>query len=286
MPEQTFKKYQKYLKENGTLDGLTKCYTKPNLLDLIPKLINESNETGEPFSVVFIDFDKFKKYNDKQGHLFGDNILTYVASTIRLTLEEKGFVFRYGGDEFVVVLPERDSKETFELSRTCNYNVSNRPFLYVGKLYTITVSMGIASYPTDGLSMEELFSKADTAMYVSKKFGGGLATEVSRVAYIRVRNALAMIIVSGLIIFSIFYVNRYVHKEFIQRAVKEATKIRITVEEKPKGKRATIMLKNGHLFRGYVQEETEDSILASFDTGVKETVFKIDKSEVVNIIYE
>ena len=174
-------------------DSLTGCYLREGLDLLLRQLITDSNENKRVFSVALIDLDHFKKFNDKFGHLFGDEVLKYTASVLGLTFYLDPYnLFRYGGDEFVAVFPDVEPNEAFHLLRHCVHNMKHRQFLFKNRLYKITISTGISGYPYDGETPEGLIQKADEAMYYSKRHGRNLVTLAGKIKYLKWRNFIVM----------------------------------------------------------------------------------------------
>ena len=115
--------------EKAQIDFLTGFFMRESFGPFLEKAIREANAAKGVITVALVDLDKFKKYNDKFGHDFGDEILKYAASTIRLTMDEnQTYFFRYGGDEFIVVFVGKTPKEVYHLLRTCRNNLLKRPF--------------------------------------------------------------------------------------------------------------------------------------------------------------
>ncbi|WP_076417176.1 sensor domain-containing diguanylate cyclase [Colwellia sp. UCD-KL20] len=123
---------------------------------------------GVSFAVLFIDCNKFKKINDTYGHDCGDQVLVYVAQTLKQLIRENDRCFRYAGDEFVVTLASQNYKEALMAAkRLCQYFIDN-PMPYEGKQLPITITCGAAV--SDGaLNMNELLKKADQQLYMNKK---------------------------------------------------------------------------------------------------------------------
>ena len=165
------------LLDNAPKDSLTQCYTKDSLLPFLEKMWAEYSAYNASFAVMVIDFDGFKALNDKHGHIFGDEALKYFASLLNLYLEdEKGVVFRFGGDEFVIVFPGKTAKEAYRLAVHIEKSLRSRPFLFRGREFNFSFSGGIAACPEDCLDLEGVIEKADKAMYFAKRHGGGRIT--------------------------------------------------------------------------------------------------------------
>lgn len=126
---------------------------------------------GKQFALFFIDLDRFKNINDSLGHEAGDRLLQDVARRLRSHLRESDTVARLGGDEFVVLV--EDTVEPRELNAIAQniLNAVARPFLLSGSEYHVTGSIGIATYPADGLDPASLLKNADIAMYLAKDHG-------------------------------------------------------------------------------------------------------------------
>lgn len=266
--------------EEAKKDMLTNFYLRESLGGFLDKVIQEAQTNKRTFSIAIADVDHFKKFNDRYGHLFGDEVLKYMASTLRLTLQDEGYIFRYGGDEFVVVFPDKDPDVAYQLMRRCNFSVANRPFSYKGRLIVITISCGIASFPRDGKTHERLLKRADEALYFSKRFGRNATTMASKMLYLKLRRYLAgvgiMIIIGALII-----AGRYIFKKEFNSTIKQVQRIKVIAQE-PKDV-SVITLKSGRQVRGYIVEEKDGKLTVSFDLIRGSGSLIIDKSEVAAI---
>ncbi|MGI9951281.1 GGDEF domain-containing protein [Moorellaceae bacterium AZ2] len=147
------------LQECVRLDPLTGI---PNRMSLKARL-EEEIERGENFCVVFLDLNDFKVVNDRFGHLVGDEILIKAAQVLRSALRSRDFLARYGGDEFVAVLPGTDDKEGKKIAERLGSKEVD-----CGKGVVVTFSWGLAAYPTDASELNELLKCADTRMYEHK----------------------------------------------------------------------------------------------------------------------
>jgi two-component system cell cycle response regulator len=131
--------------------------------------VYRSQRYGYEFSLVFIDLDHFKAVNDTHGHLVGSNLLAEVGLMIKATCRRIDFAFRYGGDEFVIVLPQSNKESAFIVARRLHRLISETPWLTAeGLNIHITASLGVASYPSDAKTKVELLHLADEAMYLVK----------------------------------------------------------------------------------------------------------------------
>lgn len=142
----------------------------------LEQTIQAAKETGDLIGVLFIDLDSFKVINDTLGHLGGDEMLKQVAGRLSRCLRPHDIVSRFGGDEFLIQLAKMDRVENImEIADTIMKSIS-QPVMIRGQEFFITSSTGIAVYPADGESTEELIKNADLAMYASKEKGKNQTT--------------------------------------------------------------------------------------------------------------
>ena len=158
-------------------DFLTGFYTRESLVRSINTLRTEYETYKKAFSLLLIDIDNFKMFNDKYGHLLGDEVLKYFASSIRLDLiAEQTALFRFGGDELLVLFHAADSEEAYPIAARMLDNIKRRPCNLRGVNLKMSFSGGIASYPKDAWTAEDLLERADKALYASKRNGRGQIT--------------------------------------------------------------------------------------------------------------
>jgi diguanylate cyclase (GGDEF)-like protein len=151
------------------LDPLTELYNRRLLDDRVPAEINRAARSRTLLSVVLIDLDRFKEINDAHGHTAGDRALVAFASALRCSLRGYDLVGRFGGDEFVLVLPACG----VEGSRAALSNVRARHLWALPDLPPLTFSAGIAQFPDDGATWAALFEAADRNVRAAKALGGG-----------------------------------------------------------------------------------------------------------------
>ncbi len=127
--------------------------------------LGEAVEAGEPFALLMIDLDAFKAYNDLHGHPAGDSLLSRIAAAMKATLREGDHVYRYGGDEFAILLKQAGADEARTIAARIRAAVT--PLTSdAGPL--VTASVGVAAYPEDGIAKDQLVSAADRALYLTK----------------------------------------------------------------------------------------------------------------------
>ena len=149
-------------KNQSLMDPLTKLWNRRRLYLYIEKLIPTSYRSGEPFSIIMLDIDHFKKFNDTYGHNVGDDLLVEVSEILLKCSRGQDLVVRYGGEEFMVVLPSTNIEQAKIIAERINTTVK--------KDTDVTISAGIAVY-SDKMDFNQLVQQADNALYVAKKDG-------------------------------------------------------------------------------------------------------------------
>ncbi len=157
------------LQQQSITDGLTGIKTRRFFWEALSSEWKRASRSGRPFSVVLIDLDKFKEVNDTQGHLEGDLVLARVGRLLEQKCRQSNVVARYGGDEFIILMPETGIEQAQVLAERLRLWLATDPML---EEHHITGSFGVASFPVHAFSMEDLIRVADTGMYVAKKAGG------------------------------------------------------------------------------------------------------------------
>ncbi|MFB9329136.1 putative bifunctional diguanylate cyclase/phosphodiesterase [Paenibacillus aurantiacus] len=158
-------------------DSLTGLYNRLAFQHDLARRFKE--EGASPFYLAFIDVDRFKNANDLYGHAMGDALLQEIASRITASLPANAIAYRMGGDEFIVCLARTDEPEMLAYAKNLLARLA-RPFNWEGNSFKTTVSIGISSYPDDGLSEDVLVSSADVAMFKAKQQGGNAYTLFNR----------------------------------------------------------------------------------------------------------
>jgi len=161
------------LQQQSITDGLTGIKTRRFFWEALSAEWKRASRSGRPFSVVLIDLDKFKEVNDTMGHFEGDLVLARVGRLLEQKSRQSNVVARYGGDEFIVLMPETGAEQAQVLAERLRQWIATDPML--GE-HHVTGSFGVASFPTHGFSIEDIIRVADAGMYVSKRSGGNLVS--------------------------------------------------------------------------------------------------------------
>ena len=161
------------LQQQSITDGLTGIKTRRFFWEALSAEWKRASRSGRPFSVVLIDLDKFKEVNDSMGHFEGDLVLARVGRLLEQKSRQSNVVARYGGDEFIVLMPETGSEQAQVLAERLRQWLASDPMLAE---HHITGSFGVASFPMHGFSIEDIIRVADAGMYVSKRSGGNLVS--------------------------------------------------------------------------------------------------------------
>lgn len=154
-------------------DALTGLYNQRRLQATLDEELRRAERYRREFSFIMLDIDYFKHYNDTNGHPKGDAVLQTIAQLLVEHTRDVDSVYRYGGEEISVVLPETSKDTAYELAERLRRVIQEHHFEGEEKQpdKELTVSMGVATYPTDAVSKEGLINKADQAMYGAKKAG-------------------------------------------------------------------------------------------------------------------
>lgn len=163
---------QARLREQVLRDPLTGLHNRRYLFETAPGLLELARQQRQPMSVVLIDLDRFKVLNDTHGHAAGDLVLQRMAATLAGQLRRQDIACRYGGEEFVVVMPDADGDEATRTVQALLRAFAQEPLEYRGQpLPTPSFSAGVASLPTHGDRLEQLLARADKALYRAKEAG-------------------------------------------------------------------------------------------------------------------
>jgi diguanylate cyclase (GGDEF)-like protein/PAS domain S-box-containing protein len=177
------KAYEEDLQILANTDSLTRLYNRRQLYPMMQKDLDRAVRKKFPFSVLMIDIDHFKKFNDMYGHAGGDLLLAGFADKIRSALRQMDSAFRFGGEEFVVLLPETTGQDAMVPAERFRQLVADSrfPMLPEGKLVSVTVSVGIAAY-RNGDTLDDVLRHADLAMYAAKNGGRNRVVDYDQLA--------------------------------------------------------------------------------------------------------
>ncbi len=148
-------------------DELTSLYNRRYFISQLTNEIERASRYSHYLSLLMIDLNDFKQYNDTHGHQRGDERLKTVAMRLKNAVRTPDFVARYGGDEFVIVMPEADKDKALKLEKRLHEKVE--AYTFTDKMEVITVSIGTATFPSEAQDMEGLINKADSMLYMVKK---------------------------------------------------------------------------------------------------------------------
>jgi len=152
-------------------DGLTGLYNVRSLHNNLEQELTRSKRYGRKFSVLMCDLDKFKSYNDRYGHLAGDDLLRDLAALMTSVARRNDKIFRYGGEEFTILLPETRREHALVLAERLRKSVEEHEFILQdsGEISHITISIGLSVFPDDANAVKPLLKAADRALYKAKE---------------------------------------------------------------------------------------------------------------------
>lgn len=158
------------LQEMATTDSLTGLLNRRAFMPLLRQEQVRAQRSEQPFSVILADLDKFKVVNDTWGHEAGDDVLRQAAARLKSALRQQDVLCRWGGEEFLILLPETDAPGALNVAEKCRKQLQGCPMDMSGTTHTQTISLGVACF--DGIeSVELLVSRADEALYQAKENG-------------------------------------------------------------------------------------------------------------------
>ncbi len=163
------------VQELSVIDGLTQVYLRRHVLNLLENEKNRMAKHQQSFSILILDVDYFKNVNDTYGHLMGDKILKGLVQLLKKQLRPFDIIGRYGGEEFIIGLPETSKKDATWIADRFRQSIAQNEFECFGKLLHITVSIGLSSFPEDGQELSLMIELADQALYQAKHNGRNIA---------------------------------------------------------------------------------------------------------------
>lgn len=172
------KLFQK-IEKQAAYDGLTKIPNHRSFQDQFRLRLQKTKKENKCISMLLMDIDHFKNFNDSYGHPLGDRVLREVAKVLKNTIREFDYPARYGGEEFVAILDDADIQMSFTIAERVREMIAKIGIFHEEKVLSVTVSIGIATFPTDGLEQQKLIDMSDKAMYFSKETGRNRCTHYS-----------------------------------------------------------------------------------------------------------
>ncbi len=156
----------------ATTDGLTELYNHRYFQEQMLAQIDLSKRYNTHFSLIMVDIDFFKKFNDKYGHQVGDDVLRKIAVILKKSVRAADIVARYGGEEMAIILPNTNLEDAVTTANKICKTVSEKPFKLLGGLEcVVTISLGVSTYPMHGQTPQELIETADRGLYDAKENG-------------------------------------------------------------------------------------------------------------------
>jgi diguanylate cyclase (GGDEF)-like protein len=159
------------VRENSLRDGLTGCATRAHGEEVIDAELRRARRSQMPVSLIMFDLDHFKDINDRYGHLCGDAVLAAVGRRMREVLRGSDVKCRYGGEEFLVLLPETPLGGARRVAETLRREIAERPIPWAGEALTVTASFGIAQVLPGEIDLPAILQRADAALYRAKQDG-------------------------------------------------------------------------------------------------------------------
>ena len=159
------------IQEHGVYDGLTGCFNRTHGMKVLDSELQRARRAQTPFSLIMFDLDYFKSVNDRYGHLCGDAVLTAVGTRMRELLRNSDVKCRYGGEEFLVLLPDTPYDGATHVAESLRKELSQTTVVWNGETVSITASVGVAVASVGELDARALIGRADTALYRAKNEG-------------------------------------------------------------------------------------------------------------------
>ncbi len=169
------------LRDQSTRDPLTGLFNRRHFLESMRSELSLQERKNGTFGVISFDADKFKSFNDNHGHDAGDMVLRTIAEAMNALFSEDEVLCRYGGEEFMILLPGVSRAEAIDAAECLRARIENSATPYAGRtLPTVTVSCGVASFPEDGAQIQDILKNADDALYLAKKDGRNRVVDTSK----------------------------------------------------------------------------------------------------------
>ncbi|MDD3441732.1 MAG: GGDEF domain-containing protein [Sulfurimonas denitrificans] len=166
----------KILEETSNLDPLTKVFNRRFLSSYLQEVCSNKSLPYDDLHVMMLDIDNFKSINDKYGHIAGDKILIFISNILRKTLRDGDKIFRYGGEEFTIVINRNSDDQCEQIANRLLHLISSNNLIYMGERISVTASIGVTKLKEHD-TPDSLLSRADKALYVSKKSGKNMVSK-------------------------------------------------------------------------------------------------------------
>jgi diguanylate cyclase (GGDEF)-like protein len=286
-------------------DHLTGFFSRESLNRFLQENMLEAASERKSLFLTLVDLDHFKSFNDKFGHVFGDEILKYAAEVLRSTMgETSNYFFRYGGDEFIIVSIDKKLSEIARSIKAYNTKTYYQPFLAKHRSYRLTLSAGIAIFPRDAQTVDDLIKKADKAMYFSKRHGRSRVTLAGMTKMILIGDIFKILVVgvASLIVSSYFTHNPDMVGVAASSIMKNVRRIKIvsmvrgikigftpkTSAEPDKPGRASgqfdvVKLRDGRTYEGRILVDSPDEVIISVKSEKGESMLSFPASKIDSI---
>ena len=160
------------LNRYATIDELCQIPNRRHFMTLAEKELKRSKRYHHKLSICLIDFDNLKAINDSHGHLAGDRALSMFAKMVQTMIRDMDIIGRFGGDEFLILLPETDQEQAYKVIDRIRGVISTSPIHFKGESYKISISAGITCIKEWTVTLDDLLNRADEALYKAKELGG------------------------------------------------------------------------------------------------------------------
>ncbi|WP_438347968.1 GGDEF domain-containing protein [Paenibacillus sp. FA6] len=167
------------LANRSSIDSLTGLYNRGIMIEKVSMAWGEKELSGQPFCIILGDIDNFKSFNDQYGHECGDSVLIQCAAKIKHSVGMKGSIARWGGEEFLILLPNADLQTASAIGESIRQAICEQSFEYKGRPFTTSMTFGVAAIQTDK-TIEELINRADQALYRGKRRGKNCVVTAAR----------------------------------------------------------------------------------------------------------
>jgi diguanylate cyclase (GGDEF)-like protein/putative nucleotidyltransferase with HDIG domain len=157
------------LEQRSRIDELTGLFNRRHFEERLKEEVSRHSRYGDVFSIFMLDLDNFKAYNDTYGHPAGDTLLSQMGRIVKGSVRNVDQAFRYGGDEFVIILPQTTREDAYIVAERVRVQIART---MEKQAIAVTSSIGLANYPADGVVADELIDVADNALYHAKRAGG------------------------------------------------------------------------------------------------------------------